>query len=256
MIRDNYSISTHASLAGRDCRRDVPAAGRRRFQPTRPLRDATALSRREDYGTLEFQPTRPLRDATMIPPSRLPQSTISTHASLAGRDENTINMIDAQERISTHASLAGRDRRRGGNCGVYSHFNPRVPCGTRLARGRSLPPRVYFNPRVPCGTRLIDRRTGRRYSYFNPRVPCGTRRWRRGNPQPVRHFNPRVPCGTRRSLLTAIPCRRRLFQPTRPLRDATKHCVNCVGIVLFQPTRPLRDATANLTRKASSDLRK
>lgn len=25
---------------------------------------------------------------------------------------------------------------------------------------------------------------------------------------------------------------------------------------LFQPTRPLRDATANLTRKASSDLRK
>ena len=60
-------ISTHAPLAGRDasacrCRR------RSVFQPTRPLRGATARERRGDRVDHRFQPTRPLRGATIVYP--------------------------------------------------------------------------------------------------------------------------------------------------------------------------------------------
>ncbi len=56
---------------------------------------------------------------------------------------------------------------------------------------------------------------------FNPRAPCGTRRWlnnwfrfRFGG------FNPRAPCGTR-PLWKYPMVATRLFQSTRPVRDAT-----------------------------------
>ena len=154
------------------------------FQPTRPLRDATAvidcqIRRKADFNprvpcgtrlrlkivnTAEklFQPTRPLRDATThvrSPPRtdryfnpRVPCGTrqssvppadgrveISTHASLAGRDDNYLKLGDnetvfqptrplrdatkgtpaqvARMLISTHASLAGRDANRQGFAG-------------------------------------------------------------------------------------------------------------------------------------------
>ena len=78
---------------------------------------------------------------------------------------------------------------------------------------------------------------------FNPRAPCGARR-----STPVRrgltatYFNPRAPCGARPC---SAYCRWMLkrFQPTRPLRGATRRvwCQFCHDV--FQPTRPLRGAT-------------
>ncbi len=80
-------------------------------------------------------------------------------------------------------------------------FNPRTPCGVRLASSGA----VYFatddfNPRTPCGVRqamdkLADEILG--ISIHAPRAGC--------DGEPVgehfgsgRDFNPRTPCGVRR----------------------------------------------------------
>ena len=121
--------------------------------------------------------------------------------------------------ISIHASHAGRDPRKTQRAWTYINFNPRVPCGTRLALTVVNHLTDYFNPRVPCGTRLYLKRGNimgeefqstrpmrdatlarsrgqHKEAYFNPRVPCGTRRFCKAV-QVQHYFNPRVPCGTR-----------------------------------------------------------
>ena len=101
---------------------------------------------------------------------------------------------------------------------------------------------------------------------FNPRAPCGARRrdWVQV-PRRHRDFNPRAPCGARLRWMTFSQTSM-LFQPTRPLRGATRagqRLARRVGIsthaplagrderalaltrelMKFQPTRPLRGAT-------------
>ena len=55
-----------------------------------------------------FLPTRPLRDATEHVDKNDGRDIVSTHASLAGRDDEMAEIKKA-ESVSTHASLAGRD---------------------------------------------------------------------------------------------------------------------------------------------------
>ena len=84
------------------------------FQPTRPLRGATALvvtdagdvpisthaplaGRDPRYaariaGSAKFQPTRPLRGATSLAPILTDTFEISTHAPLAGRDSKSVQI--------------------------------------------------------------------------------------------------------------------------------------------------------------------
>ena len=84
------------------------------FQPTRPLRGATALAllfsacsldfnprapcgarrfcRVSNAPITEFQPTRPLRGATNKLPDGLQVGDISTHAPLAGRDSKSVQI--------------------------------------------------------------------------------------------------------------------------------------------------------------------
>lgn len=61
------------------------------FQPPRPLRGATALPFRA-YALVIFQPTRPLRGATDTIPCRIPVTSISIHAPLAGRDSKSVQI--------------------------------------------------------------------------------------------------------------------------------------------------------------------
>ena len=102
-----FDISTHAPLAGRDCITDTARSRRRYFNPRAPC--GARLTRRD--GSTQrplFQPTRPLRGATptyLFKPSAM---AISTHAPLAGRDKRD-NEARNRLRISTHAPLAGRD---------------------------------------------------------------------------------------------------------------------------------------------------
>ena len=59
-------ISTHAPLAGRDGDHGLQVRPLDAFQPTRPLRGATCISRRSSARRSGFQPTRPLRGATLM----------------------------------------------------------------------------------------------------------------------------------------------------------------------------------------------
>ena len=101
-----------------------------KFQPTRPLRGATARGplERQIYCYFNprapcgarlkaacafitfglFQPTRPLRGATSSYISIRDGTGISTHAPLAGRDIIAA-VLGETYHISTHAPLAGRD---------------------------------------------------------------------------------------------------------------------------------------------------
>ena len=100
--------------------------------------------------------------------------------------------------ISIHGSRVGPDLTAWAAWRRKAHFNPRVPCGTRLAtavgamvgydisiHGSRVGPdedkhiaeysEKNFNPRVPCGTRHFLTLTILIFGHFNPRVPCGTR---------------------------------------------------------------------------------
>ena len=67
-----------------------------------------------------------------------------------------------------------------------------------------------------------------------------------------RHFNPRAPCGARHST-PGTDSAASIFQPTRPLRGATKLSMPLSCSSIFQPTRPLRGATfrARMVRPGS-----
>ena len=169
------------------------------FQPTRPLRDATRPSCTWVLKTMVFQPTRPLRDATARGRRNGDYRHISTHASLAGRDEKWLVQSADGQRFQPTRPL--RDATR---CGCprdfrRPYFNPRVPCGTRpFWSSRATMTLSTFQPTRPLrDATSIASRGETKWEDFNPRVPCGTRR-RYANWSPSRkHFNPRVPCGTR-----------------------------------------------------------
>ena len=101
------SISTHAPLAGRDPINPPGIVSGMVFQPTRPLRGATAAFLLQTKPK-RFQPTRPLRGATRAPQDTHYCVEISTHAPLAGRDANPTQF---------HT--------------FHPYFNPRAPCGAR-----------------------------------------------------------------------------------------------------------------------------
>ena len=119
----------------------------------------------------EFQPTRPLRGATARDAVGLARGEISTHAPLAGRDarifgrgfrHNTfqptrplrgatvLSKNDLRlHLISTHAPLAGRDFFRFCYLFKISNFNPRAPCGARPSNVLHIVAFTIFQPTRP-----------------------------------------------------------------------------------------------------------
>ena len=88
----------------------------------------------------------------------------------------------------------------------------------------------YFNPRTPCGVRLVSLSFGGFWTgYFNPRTPCGVRR----------HVDDAAEFGIK-------------FQPTHPLRGATRLATAGAAPAAFQPTHPLRGATPTPGPECSS----
>ena len=118
------------------------------FQPTRPLRGATA-KRSEPTRCSIFQSTRPLRGATSQP---------ITKVELLGEFQPTRPL-----RGATYAIL----RETKG----IAHFNPRAPCGARPTLHEALPARPHFNPRAPCGARRGGRVPYDQYFIFQPTRP-------------------------------------------------------------------------------------
>ena len=104
--------------------------------------------------------------------------------------------------------------------------------------------RERFNPRAPCGARRYLPQ-GIRYPHkISTHAPLAGRDGDGGRgSDAIAYFNPRAPCGARPDFGEDIDnCPK--FQPTRPLRGATRgHRQKHDGAGEFQPTRPLRGAT-------------
>ena len=132
----------------------------------------------EGYGNENpgaFQPTRPLRGATAVPSVAAKAKHISTHAPLAGRDRKSLT-LEVYYGISTHAPLAGRDGLVGELRLKAEDFNPRAPCGARPLKAATNTTTAGFQP-----TRPLRGATGNvcihcsLHNDFNPRAPCGAR---------------------------------------------------------------------------------
>ena len=105
-------ISTHAPLAGRDAAGPAMGIIGNLFQPTRPLRGATAAARGKAATDDHFNPRAPCGARRTKRNTAKSRGRISTHAPLAGRDDRLAVSATRVGRISTHAPLAGRDSKR------------------------------------------------------------------------------------------------------------------------------------------------
>ena len=97
-----------------------------------------------------FQPTRPLRGATASRSAESVQGMgISTHAPLAGRDR-ALTVRTVIDLISTHAPLAGRDPRESAHKRCEDGFQP-----TRPLRGATKPDRHILTKNIFQPTRPL-----------------------------------------------------------------------------------------------------
>ena len=108
----------------------------------------TAMRIRERFNPRAPCGARPARHQ-----ARLFMGGISTHAPLAGRDENTKNLMSNGCIFQPTRPLRGATTAPHLRMGSIN-FNPRAPCGARLhCYGTSPRGRSNFNPRAPCGAR-------------------------------------------------------------------------------------------------------
>ena len=169
---------------------------------------------------------------------------ISTHAPLAGRDEEWRSNIAGRRRISTHAPLAGRDGQNSRHKVGRRYFNPRAPCGARLRDAAERQGVSVFQPTRPLRGATQALRAIFALTAISTHAPlAGRDRQLNKLSRAIIDFNPRAPCGARRqsyhkyyhlyTISTHAPlagrdrnflCQRQRgerFQPTRPLRGAT-----------------------------------
>ena len=213
------------------------------FQPTLPLRGATRIGT-GDYEGEPFQPTLPLRGATRAP-SRSP----------------------SRPRVSTHAPLAGSDTASSSFSRAVLGFNPRSPCGERLATGViGYLAATMFQPTLPLRGATFDAVNLDGLLEFQPTLPLrGATSWPPARLSASRGFNPRSPCGERREPLPQVWTRPVSTHaplagsdvgepPVRAVVDVSTHAPlagsdaedarDATKRALFQPTLPLRGATA------------
>ena len=145
-------ISTHAPLAGRDCKGLCQAPSHYPFQPTRPLRGATFSPRSGEKMDRYFNPRAPCGARLRQRPHPQAGNDISTHAPLAGRDEHRVDHLVRQLDFNPRAPCGARRCVVASNS-AYADFNPRAPCGARRGHCAGICPRRDFNPRAPCGAR-------------------------------------------------------------------------------------------------------
>ena len=211
-------ISTHAPLAGRDTSalteyilsynfnprapcgarhgggsRGLVSAG---FQPTRPLRGATAelvlCGGDEDFnprapcgarpvpaarseGEVIFQPTRPLRGATHCSAIALAMPGFQPTRPLRGATRLP-RPVAVGLGISTHAPLAGRDNFAPRPKHLQQSFQPTRPLRGATDVRRPSQTASRFQPTRPLRGATTNTARHTRYGRnFNPRAPCGAR---------------------------------------------------------------------------------
>ena len=194
----DQDISTHAPRAGSDVPISSGFAASQLFQPTLPVRGATARVPALRRHQAHFNPRSPCGERPFLRYS----------ANLSKRFQPTLPVRGATGTSSspTRPSL---------------NFNPRSPCGERRA-GAALRARfTKFQPTLPCGERPHRRCPGSHgRPDFNPRSPCGERLRLVHDDAGLFDFNPRSPCGERHDY-GGMGVARFVFQPTLPVRGAT-----------------------------------
>ena len=170
-----YLISTHAPLAGRDGR---ALPWRRRlgdFNPRAPC-GARPSARHSSGFMIEFQPTRPLRGATahLVGVCRAVQF-ISTHAPLAGRDRPRLAAASPRRNFNPRAPCGARPSYCL-TCRAEREFQPTRPLrGATLSRCKCGIRSKNFNPRAPCGARLWSRAPSGLAYYISTHAPLAGR---------------------------------------------------------------------------------
>ena len=176
------------------------AGGRRNFNPRAPC-GARPKHIKQEGNLRRFQPTRPLRGATI----------------------STLLCAAAAKKISTHAPLAGRDSVAAGLPEQRENFNPRAPCGARPKHIKQEGNLRRFQPTRPLRgatiSTLLCAAAAKKISTHAPLA--GRDSVAAGLPEQRENFNPRAPCGARPNPDLVVGAFI-LFQPTRPLRGATR----------------------------------
>ena len=234
-------ISIHAPLAGCDIRLRTGSRLAANFNPRTPC-GVRQEHKPPNTFAAQFQSTHPLRGAT-----------------------HSVRAVSHHALISIHAPLAGCDLCRRFNASCIGYFNPRTPCGVRLARPAAMTGCAGFQSTHPLrgatssSTRMRGTGTFQSthplrgatippsetvvrmaISIHAPLAGCDAAR----APTSFRssHFNPRTPCGVR----PGQPCAKldlQGFQSTHPLRGATQTHAVVDLVQIFQSTHPLRGAT-------------
>ena len=186
-------ISIHAPRVGSDFIGKVARKLSANFNPRSPCGERPT----KEYGIIavvRFQSTLPVWGATPTGSSR-----------------------PAWRKISIHAPRVGSDRRTDTPTGGKSNFNPRSPCGERLACAALSADISAFQSTLPVwGATAGQRGVCRVQQDFNPRSPCGER--------PGSHYVG-FAIGT--------------FQSTLPVWGATwrNQCGGCIGMISIHAPR-------------------
>ena len=151
------------------------------FQSTHSLRSATGDCASYSSVSSSFNPRTPCGVRLNIESSSdEEEEEVSIHALLAECDQWLLSR-GYTPTVSIHALLAECDLYHGHLPHRRNGFNPRTPCGVRLAISNSAMSSEMFQSThsLRSATRKLQRLPYRIYR-FNPRTPCGVRRaaWR------------------------------------------------------------------------------
>ena len=175
-----YLISTHAPLAGRDADH-VAVHLDLRISTHAPLAGRDAAVDDFTLPSIEFQPTRPLRGATAAAGWAGGGVMISTHAPLAGRDPSQVREAGKCLNFNPRA-LRARHLME-----VYLHqsknFNPRALRARRTHRPGQQSSNSDFNPRAFCGRDAPPLFRHNNIETISTHAPCGARPVIRCEPQ-------------------------------------------------------------------------
>ena len=167
-----------------------------KFQPTRPLRGATAFLSC-GYTTVLFQPTRPLRGATKMTLESKAMELFQPTRPLRGAT------------LPNHVLQA-----------PFSYFNPRAPCGARRRWRRISCRSLRISTHAPLAGRDLFATDIVPCNPISTHAPLAGRDRHRQTRGSFRRISTHAPLAGRDST-AGYRCRPSLFQPTRPLRGAT-----------------------------------
>ena len=169
-----FYVSTHAPRTGCDIPNGEKLSKFSWFQPTHPVRGATAPGGVSTY-VRWFQPTHPVRGATQDGQVPGGQEVVSTHAPRTGCDD-VVPEDDPAAVVSTHAPRTGCDESCSSRPSPPNCFNPRTPYGVRQGTQKRIRPHPgEFQPTHPVrGATAVggQRRHLGHVSTHAPRTGC------------------------------------------------------------------------------------